>query len=79
MNASIVENFLLKKENREMENWEDIGNHSICPKMCLTTYLISFLGELLSAFNKSYNAFSLKVTHFTMQYIESVYDELDAI
>ena len=56
---------------------EDIGNHSIRPKMCLNTCLISFLGKLLRAFfNKSYNALSLKV--ILQEAIQSAWDELDA-
>ena len=39
---------------------EDIGNHSIRLKMCLNTCLISFLGKLLRAFDKSYNALSFE-------------------
>ena len=55
---------------------EDIGNHSICPRMCLNTCLISFLGKLLSAFYKSHSALSFKV--ILQDAIQLVCDELDA-
>ena len=73
MDATIVINFLLLNNRSKTE---DIGNHSIRPKMCLNTCLISFLGKLLSAFYKSYNALSLKV--ILQEAIQSACDELDA-
>ena len=58
MDATIVINFLFRTIEAKLE---DIGNHSIRPKMCLNSCLISFLGKLLRAFYKSYNALSFKV------------------
>ena len=58
---------------------EDIGNHSIRPKMCLNTCLISFLGKLLRAYTSSTNLIMpfLWKLYFNWSAIQSACDELD--